>query len=553
MLEINSLRIEPSSPSRQMDRVVNLMSRMIEERSGSRLGSAAADAATLRLVAGDTDGEGFSISSGNGSIVIEGDSPRGLLFGVGKFLHTSGYADGLFVPSEWRGRDEPESTVRTLYLATHFHNFYQDAPLDEVIEYIEEMSLWGYNTIAVWFDRHEFNGLDDPAAAAMLDRLATILEATAELGLQTSMTVLANEGYANSPEHLRADFTAGQNGYHTVPEGIYNVELCPSKPEALSLIVKEFEELTERIASFGLDFLMLWPYDQGGCTCSDCAPWGANGFLRAAEPLARTFSSKSPKTNIILSTWYFDLFTTGEWEGLSKAFSTTPDWAHYLLAGAYGGLPFPEHPVTHGVPGGLPMVCFPEISMYGMWPWGGFGANVRPDEIQEMWQSTKGMTSGGVVYSEGIFEDLNKVTIAQLFWRTRPVDEIVREYAAYEFGPESADSVRSLVRLLESTTIQTNQEHAAGLPDDPALAPLTLSVNGPDIGDQAMRLAQEIEGTLATSVKAGWRWRIIYLRSVLQAELSRTDPDERVLKTAFDELTAIYHAEHADTVLRPPM
>jgi hypothetical protein len=35
-----------------------------------------------------------------------------------------------------------------------------------------------------------------------------------------------------------------------------------------------------------LGFIVMWPYDQGGCTCSHCAPWGTNGFLKVAEPLA---------------------------------------------------------------------------------------------------------------------------------------------------------------------------------------------------------------------------------------------------------------------------
>ena len=50
----------------------------------------------------------------------------------------------------------------------------------------------------------------------------------------------------------------------------------------------------------------LWPYDQGGCGCAQCRPWGTNGFLKAGGAVAALARKKLPGTKIVLSTWFFD-------------------------------------------------------------------------------------------------------------------------------------------------------------------------------------------------------------------------------------------------------
>lgn len=51
--------------------------------------------------------------------------------------------------------------------------------------------------------------------------------------------------------------------------------------------------------------------------------------------------------------------------------------------------------------GGLPLLNFPEISMWGRGPWGGWGANPLPSRFEGLWQQTKGFVLGGMPYSEG--------------------------------------------------------------------------------------------------------------------------------------------------------
>jgi hypothetical protein len=426
-----------------------------------------------------------------------------------------------------------------MYLATHFHNFYQDAPIEEVTQYVEDLSLWGVNSYLVWFGLEEFNGIDDPKAQAMLVRLRALLKIVKDLGLNASLGCVANDGYANSPVELRADSsTVGHEGYHTkMGTRLANLgtELCPSKPGVPELELKYCQEKFDAFKSVGLDYWFIWPYDNGGCTCSKCAPWGANGYLRMAEPEARAYRRAFPKGKVILSTWFFDRCAYGDWAGLAAKFNAKkPDWVDYIMADNFEE--YPRYPLDNGVPGGLPLLNFPEISMWGHSPWGGYGANPQPGRIQGRWDQTKAKLSGGFPYSEGVYEDLNKVICAQLYWQPdRPAMETVKDYAAFEFSPEVADDIMSVVKFFEKNHMRDQ------------------------IGESAVtayQLVERADAKLTPQARRSWRWRIFYLRAMVDQEMYRNSKGQgrdEVFQQVFNELIKIYNAEKTISVLRPTL
>ena len=80
---------------------------------------------------------------------------------------------------------------------------------------MEDLSLWGPNSFLVWFGMEEFNGINDPKAQVMIERLRALLKTVKDLGLNASLGCICNEGYANSPVSLRADdSTVNHPGYH---------------------------------------------------------------------------------------------------------------------------------------------------------------------------------------------------------------------------------------------------------------------------------------------------------------------------------------------------
>ena len=554
----SSIRLSlPAPASAVVSNIAALFARQVAERCGVPVRAegpgdpaaggepAASDelALSLEIVPG-IGAEGYRLTDlPDGGIAIQGQE-RGLLYGLGKLLRTSRYAPGEFVPGSWRGVAVPEKPVRGIYLATHFHNFYHDAPIAEVQRYVQELALWGTNVVSVWFDMHHYNGIGDPAAQAMIARLKAILRAASDLGIGASLTSLANEAYADSPVELRADWTAGHDGYHHAPGGHYHVELCPNKPGAQELLLRWAEERLEAFADINIEYLWIWPYDQGGCTCAQCKPWGINGFLTMAEPMARLYRQRFPRGKVVLSAWYFDHFTDGEWAGLDQAFATRPDWADVLLADDNADI-FPPYPLQHGVPGGLPMVNFSEISMYRASPWGGFGANPFPQHLQALWDSSSRYLSGGFPYSEGIYEDINKAVCAQFYWQERvPALDAVREYIAYEFSPEVVEPVSRAIAILERNLPRSRQDDALGA---------RFVLDRDEGAEEAWSLLEQADARLSAAARRSWRWRVLYLRALVDWELARNHyrVSERC-EQAFRELTAIYHADQAAYWVAPP-
>jgi hypothetical protein len=310
---VKSLRLVlPPQPGPVVENIGRVFARQVQSRCNAKVVRQGEAPLVVKLALKQGIGaEGFTIADEtDGSICITGNDARGLLYGVGKFLHTSSYGSQGFTPGSWRATSVPKMPVRGIYLATHFRNWYQVAPIDDVKQYIEDLSLWGSNSFLVWFGMEEFNGIDDPKAQAMIARLRGLLKIVKDLGLNVSLGCICNDGYANSPANLRADdSTANHAGYHTkMGPRIYNLgnELCPSKPGVPEMELGFCKERFNAFRSIGVDYWFIWPYDDGGRTCPRCAPWAANGYLRMAEPLARAFRREFPRGKVVLGTWYFD-------------------------------------------------------------------------------------------------------------------------------------------------------------------------------------------------------------------------------------------------------
>jgi len=524
------LRIE-TKRTPLVEKTAALFTRALAERAGLAVTAAAdgASPADLTLTIGPGPGtDGFAIApDGRGGWTVTGHDERGLLYGVGRFLHNGRFAFGAFTPGTWQGTDVPRLAVRGMYFATHFHNFYHDAPLEAVCRYVEDLALWGCNALTVWFDMHHYTGTDDPAAQAMIRRLHAILHAANGVGMGAGLLVLANEAYSTSPVSLRAE----PFPHH------YHVEVCPTRPGGLDLILKWRRETFAAFADLNLEHFWIWPYDQGGCKCPDCKPWGGNGFVRNAEAVGRLARQVFPRAKTIISTWEFGYWEGDpEWARFYEVMAGAPDWADYIMAEGHGD--FPPYVLQHGKPGGLPLLNFPEISMSGMSPWGGFGANLQPARLQKVWTSCAPLLSGGFPYSEGIFEDLNKVVCLQLYWNpARSVKAIVRDYAAAEADPAVADDVAQAVYRLEQ-----NMNHGF---DTQAAAPYRMpAVREPQVPFDLLDGARR---RLVPAAQAAWRWRLLWLRAALDLELTRSGGQPTDLTDGwFDEISLISHADGAD-------
>ncbi|MCD6287234.1 MAG: hypothetical protein J7M39_15100, partial [Anaerolineae bacterium] len=133
-----TVRVEAHSDP-LVSRAFAILKDRIQQRCPARVveaGTEAGPAARIVLaIAGDLSPEAFRIDQAGAAVRVAGGSPRGLLYGVGKFLRTSHY-DGIFQPSLWRGTSVPQGSLRGMYFASHFHNWYHEAPEAEIARYM---------------------------------------------------------------------------------------------------------------------------------------------------------------------------------------------------------------------------------------------------------------------------------------------------------------------------------------------------------------------------------------------------------------------------------
>ena len=532
-----------------LHRVVEILGSRIQERCGVRpTFDGTADCSIELEVQPGIGSEGFRIESvSRGSLRILGNDSRGLLYGVGKFLRSNTYHQGFFTLGNWTGTSVPEKPLRGVCTVPHFFNFYHVAPIEQMQRYMEDLALWGFNLIVFGFDIHKFESIHDPAAQAMLGRMNVIGRTAKQLGLDIGMGIAVNDAYANSPEAMRADWTAGHDGYAHELAAHYHLELCPNKPGAKELLLKWREETFQALKDTGLDYVIPWPYDNGGCTNSQCKPWGANGFLTLSQPIAEMARREFPGCRVILSTWLFDYFTSGEYAGIEEKFGRErPQWIDYILVDEFTGVQrYSAKSPAHPAPGGFPVVGFPEVSMWGAYPWGGFGANPAPAHHQKLWNAEKDVLAGGFLYSEGIFEDLNKVLYAQFYWqKDRRADSIMDEYIAYEFSPAVVAAVRRAIEILETNLARRAENLEKGVP--------RFVLEHTSATAEALNLMRQADRQLSPRARTSWRWRILYLRALIDDEL--VNHDFRVsprCEQALQELTKIYYAQKAILAVSP--
>ena len=465
--------------------------------------------------------EAFQLDEIGAAVRVAGGSSQGLLYGVGKFLRTSRY-DRTFQASAWRGTSKPRGSVRGVYFASHFHNWYVQASEAELTRYLEDLALWGVNAIMVIFPMINLQDWRDPEAGPAMDMVRKYARTAHELGIQFA-TGINNTMFIGAPANIRAKRLPDPTGRR----GNSGHPICSSNPEGHAYLMENARRLYAELAGVGLDILVHWPYDEGGCACERCQPWGCNGYLKLSRDLTDLGRSFFPKLRTVLSTWLFDTPPEGEWQGLTDALTKGERWVDYILASSHED--FPRYPLEVGVPGQLPLLNFPEISMWGNWPWGGFGANPLPSRFQRLWDQVKHVVQGGFPYSEGIYEDLNKAVEVQFYWDpNRTARATLEEYIGYEFGSGVAEDVLAMIDLLENTASCSYRKQ----PVDTAAVL------------QALQLAEAVNTRLPDWAKRSWRWEILHLRAVLDRErFADGGLQTPAAEAAMLQLIELYHCQ----------
>ena len=470
-------------------------------------------------------GDDAMIVCRGGRATVRGSRRRALVHGVGVLLRQMTWQDGRFTLPDGEWSFSPQSSLRQSYFARQGHNVYFMWNDRQLARYCEDLMLWGYNSVHV----HSLPMLnfkstyeDDPEARQFLDVFARLSVRLKELDMMLQDSGMANLGFVDTPDELKA---VPNKAIERKPLNS-GVRICPNAPGAMDYILRcqraRFASLKRRGVE-DLDCVRFWPYDEGGCGCDKCHPWGANGFLKIVDALMPEIRRQFPSAKTMVSTWYF---TQLDWSGFYKWLEKTPNRPDYVLADDYGPYRFPTYPVEHDLPEGVKLVTFPEISMNMRYPWGGYGAVCYPEYIRDRYRQTKGRACGFSCYSEGIYEDLNKVLTCGIYTSpSNSLEETCDQYARYELGLKDGRRLAELVRAFEKN--------------------LLFERISPAVAVNALQTAEAIDDEMLPRFRTAWRWRELYLRAVIDFEASRPGGSLHTAASdaAFAELVRLSLAE----------
>lgn len=461
---------------------------------------------TLRLVIDPfLRKDSYRIVGLDNSITISADSKINLLMGCGSLLYNSHFdAEGI-TPTEKRGTVCPDCSERCVYMASHFHTYYWTAPVEEVLSYVEDLALMGINELNYPIPSINLKGATEAEMDAAYERVCHVMRYAKALGMRL-IGGLSTACVSDAP----ADILATPIPDEMHKRGNAGVKVCPSNPRGKEFLDNYNRKALKSYADHGVQFdvFSTFPYDEGGCGCLACDPWGAKGYIQAAKSGIKIAKETNPDAKLSVSTWLFDYPDKGEWRALFDALKQDR-FAEYIEADSHDV--YPRYPLENEIPEGVTLRAFPEITMWGLWPWGGYGAHFFPRRYTEIWRSTKGKLGGGRMYSEGIFEDLNKYTVACLYndYNAKP-EETIAKYGAYSFGCNDGNALTELIDCIETNMVRCARS-------DKTVISMTAEDNRSDfsLAERALTLAKKIDASLPDWGKKSFRWRLIYLRAVI--------------------------------------
>jgi hypothetical protein len=446
--------------------------------------------------------QAYAIATSGRTLTVCGSDALGLLFGLGWLLRHLELEPARAPMPALNETRAPAVYNRGVYFATHFNNYYETAPLARIDRYIEEMALWGFDLLMFWFDANWFpyGFWKDPASrgSKMAARLRHIGEKARACGLKVGTMGLGNEGFAHQPPPgLQVDSRGRHGGFYPLSQ------ICPSKPGGLRMILENRRKIMELVGP--VDTYTHWPYDQGGCGCEQCshAPgrWGKK-FLELAAPIAEIVRKANPDVEFFISTWLMD---EQERAMVYALCDQKADWFQGIMTQT-------NHAAERPLDPRYKWMVFPEISMFDCYftSYGCNGANPAPVRFEAEAGKIARAGCGTALYSEGLYEDVNKAVYASVLWDPAcTAERVLEEYTRYYFGRKN---VKAGVRLLQD--LETTWGAKALLKADPATV-ARLAADARKLNDRLPPLRDAIE-----------RGRLLSGRAEMDLLMKQAGPDK---------------------------
>jgi len=465
------------------------------------------------------------------TIVIAG-SGRGCLYGVGAFLR----AVDLDHPGQvgipyLQLFSAPAFRVRGSDL-----KFWQEHRANELEmgqwsleqweEQIADLALWGVNLVRrqllyspfdTWLDEQEWMIEDGPGRAGweLEKQINRIIH---DYGLQA--------GVRYPPNTIASAVT--RDDWH--PGSSWPRLACPSLTGAHDRILFERLQMFRELEF--IDHLFIPPNEVGGCDCEKCRPWSKT-YLKLVHETATFLHRHHPHAQVWISNQGFGAQESEIlWETLDRE---RPEWLQVMQYGptTHGFLPDESLPAdereagqrrypalgaltrnlqktVRRVPVDYSLVLGPNVThtfqpQYGLehidpallWLHTFESPFARPLGYNEIFRAIASASAGVALYSEGLYDDVNKALWSGWSWSPdlSPWD-VTLNYARWCFGERAAQYVAEAILLSEA-----NWEKP-------------LADN--DQVEQVVLLLDQAEMRMPPHLKEGnWRWTMWRLRGLL--------------------------------------
>ena len=534
--------INESVPQINFDELVGVVSRRVRMR-GCDVAEQGGDI-VLRLCIKECDAsDNYSISRVGDEILVEANNVCTMFAAVGRLLVLGKFdCKESYTLPELPIQHTMKKSLRGMYFATHFYNFYHAAPFEETAEIIADLALRGYNTLMMVIGVQHYNSYADPEAQEMIAQVKRLLKYADLCGMAPAMIMFSNTGFNNFPREYAAQNKMDDSGrYVRNIYAEYITEVCPSTPEGMAVIEQMHRAFFEELRDTPIKYIFEWAYDEGGCLCEKCYPWVSNGFLKICELDRKLIKEYGYDAKLCISTWHFNLQMPGEWDIYCDLIESGQlDWAPYIMTAFQSGR-LPDAFKRKGVPKRVKLIDFPDISMCGSRTWGSFGSNPYTMFLDNNEKNCGYIHDGGFPYSEGIYEDVNKWVCANYYcgYHENSADA-VREYIRYEFGLEDTEQVLRALQLMElnlNRAVERNEDK-----------PWVIKISNGRAIPEAYRIITEMDKYVPDALKMHWKWRCVYLRAIidyrLYLNLGVVKHDE-IAQNVYREIQKMFHLENA--------
>jgi hypothetical protein len=371
------------------------------------------------MPAAPAGGDGFRVHQQGNRLVIDGNSPRGALFGVGYLLRQLDMDLGrLDLRQELHVATSPVKALRGHQIGYRPKVNTYDAWTPAVFEqYVRDLAVFGTNAIELIPPRSDDDDLSPHFHLPKLDMMVEMSRIIAKYGLDVWVWYPAmDEDY--------------------------------SKPEIVEFALEEWESVFKRLPRIDAIFV------PGG----DPGHTKPKYLFALLEKQAAQLRRYHPKASIWMSPQGFSPEWMQEFLGLVRG---EPKWLGGVVFGPQVRLPLAE--LRKQIPARFPIRLYPDITHtvhgeYTVPDWDMAFAltqgreiySPRPIDEAIIFRHTAPFTIGTISYSEGVNDDVNKILWSALGWNPgADVKQILREFARYFIGPRMEEQVAEGLLSLE--------------------------------------------------------------------------------------------------------